>query len=133
MVTYRLKIEPKTLMSNLINRRASAVLKELLTQLSNVSKAQMANNNEAGQISVVSNDVGSLKKKAYIQLMAVKILAFLSWDLTSLNDTPTLQLVKLAINIYFKKLAARRRCQRNLIILLVKYVVLPFWSKSSPF
>ena len=77
-------------------RRASQVLKELLTQLINVTKAlnsAAANNNEDGEEQEV--DEGSLKKKAYIQLMIVKIMAYLSWDLSLLNDVAALQLLAL--------------------------------------
>ena len=90
--TLDTKVLVKTSNDTESKSRASAVLKELLTQLSNVSKAQMASAND-GQ--VPNGDVGSLKKKAYIQMMVVKIFAFLSWDLSSLNDVPTLQLLLL--------------------------------------
>lgn len=81
--------------------RASQILKELLTQLTNVNKAQAAQctaantNTNANSKEEEEPDVGRLKKKAYIQLMIVKILAYLSWDLSLLNDVPTLQLLAL--------------------------------------
>lgn len=68
------------------------VLRELLTQLSTMTKAQMAASSE-GQMQ--QSDPGSLKKKAYIQLMVLRIAAFLSWDLQELNDAPAFQLLLL--------------------------------------
>ena len=36
-----------------------------------------------------------MKKKAYIQLMVVRIASYLNWDFLELNDSPALQLLLL--------------------------------------
>jgi hypothetical protein len=36
-----------------------------------------------------------MKKKAYIQLMVVRISSYLNWDFRELNDSPALQLLLL--------------------------------------
>ena len=85
---------PSTIDSKVLIDRKTAVgvLKELMNQLSTVTKTQLAANNE-GQSQ--PPDVGSLKKKAYIQLMVIKIFAYLEWDVKDLSDTPSLQLLLL--------------------------------------
>ena len=84
---------PSTLETKVLIDRTTAigVLKELMSQLSTVTKTQLAANNE-GQ---TQQDVGSLKKKAFIQLMVMKIVSYLDWDVQDLNDTPSLQLLLL--------------------------------------
>ena len=76
---------------NIVNL-AFKVLRELLGQLSSVTKSHLATSAD-GQLG--SNDTGSLKKKAYIQLMVLRISSFLSWDISDLNDSPALQLLLL--------------------------------------
>ena len=92
-------LQPSILDEKLLNKstkneetvtRAYNVLRELLVQLSAVTKAHIAVNAEGN-----AHDTGSLKKKAYIQLMALRIASFLSWDISELNDCPALQLLLL--------------------------------------
>ena len=73
-------------------RFAFGVLRELLSQLNTVTKTQLATSSETGPQQA---DVGSLKKKALIQLMVVRIASYLSWDIKDLNDVPALQLLLL--------------------------------------
>lgn len=74
-----------------INRKiAVGVLRQLLSQLSNVTKTQIAINNE---VQSHQPDPGSLRKKAFIQLMVVRISAYLEWKFEELNDSPSLQLL----------------------------------------
>jgi len=78
--------------STIDRKTAVGILQELLTQLSSVTKTQIAVNNE-GQSQ--QPDIGSMKKKAYIQLMVVRIASYLNWDFLELNDSPALQLLLL--------------------------------------
>ena len=93
-------LQPSILDEKLLNRSlkdkdvlalAHKVLRDLLGQLSSVTKSHLTN--AEGQLG--SADTGSLKKKAYIQLMVLRIASFLSWDISEMNDSPALQLLLL--------------------------------------
>ena len=94
-------LQPSILDEKLLNKSpkdqdvlalAHKVLRDLLGQLSSVTKSHLTTNAE-GQMG--SADTGSLKKKAYIQLMVLRIASFLSWDISEMNDSPSLQLLLL--------------------------------------
>ena len=100
-LAFEITLQPALLDEKVFNKSLSlkdgkalsiGVLRELLTQLSTMTKAHLTASNE-GQMQ--QSDPGSLKKKAYIQLMVLRIAAFLSWDLSELNDAPAFQLLLL--------------------------------------
>ena len=54
-----------------------------------------------------------MKKKAYIQLMVVRIASYLNWDFLELNDSPALQLLLLETLIQGMPLSSNVLCKTD--------------------